>query len=67
MGPIKSSCIKVHLFILKDVKGKNKKITSLTNTPDCATIEGTEEGGRVKTISHWNGWEGIEMDIMLSQ
>ena len=52
MGPVKSSSIKVHLFILKDVKGKNKKITSLTDTPDCATIEGTEEGGRVKTISH---------------
>ena len=52
MGPIKSSCIKVHLFILKDVKSKNENITSFTDTPECETTEETEESGRVKTISH---------------
>ena len=64
---VKPSCIKVHLFILKDVKSKNEKITSFTDTPECETTEGTEKGERVKTISHWNWWEGIEIDIMLSQ
>ena len=52
MGSVKPSSIKVHLLILKDVKSKNENITSFTDTPECETTEGTEEGGRVKTISH---------------